>query len=76
MLRGKWERVSPRGIRPVDGRKENEENERVRGIYTLLSSNRAIDQQESAANNNVNKEVTIWILKKGGFCIFDPYLEI
>ena len=44
MMRGKCERVSPRGIRPVDGRKENEENERVRGIYTLLYSNRAIDQ--------------------------------
>ena len=36
MIRGKWERVSPWGIRPVDGRKENEENGRVRGIYTLL----------------------------------------
>ena len=36
MMRGKWERVSPRGTRPVDGRKENEENGRVRGIYTLL----------------------------------------
>ena len=44
MMRGKSERVSPRGIRPVDGRKKNEENERVRGIYTLLYSNRAIDQ--------------------------------
>ena len=44
MMRGKWESVLPRGIRPVDGRKENEENERVRGIYTLLYSNRAIDQ--------------------------------
>ena len=44
MMRGKWERVSPRGIRPVDGTKKNEENERVRGIYTLLYSNRAIDQ--------------------------------
>ena len=44
MMRGKWERVSPRGIRPVDGRKGNEENGRVRGIYTLLNSNRAIDQ--------------------------------
>ena len=44
MMRGKWERVSPRGIRPVDGRKVNEENEGVRGIYTLLYSNRAIDQ--------------------------------
>ena len=38
------ERVSPRGNRPVDGRKTNEENERVRGIYTLLYSNRVIDQ--------------------------------
>ena len=44
MIRGKWERVSPRGIRPVDGRKENEENERVRVNYTLLYSNRTIDQ--------------------------------
>ena len=44
MMRGKWERVSPRGIRPVDGRKENEENERVRCIYTLFYSNRVIDQ--------------------------------
>ena len=44
MMRGKWERVSPRGIRPVDGRKDNEENERVRGIYILLYSNRATDQ--------------------------------
>ena len=44
MMRGKWERVSPRGSRPVDGRKENEENERVRDIYTLLYSNRPIDQ--------------------------------
>ena len=43
-MRRKWERVSPRGIRPVDGRKANEENERVRGIYTLLYSNRVIDQ--------------------------------
>ena len=44
MMRGKWERVSPRGIRLVDGRKANEGNERVRGIYTLLCSNRVIDQ--------------------------------
>ena len=44
MMGGKWERVSPRGNRPVDGRKANEENERVRGIYTLLYSNRVIDQ--------------------------------
>ena len=36
MMRGKWERVSLRGIRPVDGKKENEENGRLRGIYTLL----------------------------------------
>ena len=44
MMRGKWERVWPRGIRPVDGRKVNEENERVWSILTLLYSNRAIDQ--------------------------------
>ena len=44
MMRGKWKRVSPRGIRPVDGRRANEEDERVRGIYTLLHSNRVIDQ--------------------------------
>ena len=36
MMRGNWERVSPRGTRPVDGRKEIEENGRVSGIYTLL----------------------------------------
>ena len=36
MIRGKWKRVSPGGIRPVDGRKANEKSERVRGIYTLL----------------------------------------
>ena len=44
MMRGKWERVPPQEIRPVDGRKANEGNERVRGIYTLLYSNRVIDQ--------------------------------
>ena len=45
-MKGKWKRVSRRGNRhrPVDGRKANEENERVRGIYTLLYSNRVIDQ--------------------------------
>ena len=36
MMREKCERISPRGTRPVDGRKENEKNGRVRGIYTLL----------------------------------------
>ena len=55
-MKGKWKRVSPRGNRPVDGRKANEENERARGIYTLIYSNRVIDQKESAANNNVNEE--------------------
>ena len=55
-MKGKWKRVSPRGNRPVDGRKANEENERVRGFYTLLYSNRIIDEKESAANNNVNEE--------------------
>ena len=55
MMRGKWERVSPRGIRPVDGRKKNEQSEKVRGIYTLLYSNRIIDQKESAASINVNE---------------------
>ena len=43
-MKGKWKSVSPRGNRPVGGRKANEENERVRGIYTLLYSNRVIDQ--------------------------------
>ena len=43
-MRGKWERVSPQGIRPVDGRNANEKYERVRGIYTLSYSNRVIDQ--------------------------------
>ena len=43
-MKGKWKKVSPRGNRPVDGRKANEENERVRGIYTLLYNNRVIDQ--------------------------------
>ena len=36
MIREKWERISLRGTRPVDGRKENEKNGKVRGIYTLL----------------------------------------
>ena len=35
MMRGNWERGSPRGTKPVDCRKENEENGRVRGFYTL-----------------------------------------
>ena len=43
-MKGKWQAVSPRRYRPVDGREENEENERVRGIYTVLYSNRVIDQ--------------------------------
>ena len=43
-MKGKWKRVAPRGNRPVDGGKANEENQRVRGIYTLLYSNRKIDQ--------------------------------
>ena len=43
-MKGKWKRVSPRANRPVDGRKANEENETVGGIYTLLYSNRVIDQ--------------------------------
>ena len=44
MMRGKWKRVSPRGIRSVDDRKASEWYERVRGIYTLLRRNRVIDQ--------------------------------
>ena len=44
MMRGKWKRVSLRGIRPVDGRKANEKYKKVRGICTLLYSNRVIDQ--------------------------------
>ena len=67
MMRGKWKTVAPRGIRPVGDRKANEENERVRGIYTLLYSNRVIDKEKSAANNNVNEERTVWILEKGRF---------
>ena len=43
-MKGKWTTVSPRENRPVDVRKANEENERVRGIYTLLYSKRVIDQ--------------------------------
>ena len=43
-MKGKWKKFSPRGNRSVDGRKTNEENERVRAIYTLLYSNRVIDQ--------------------------------
>ena len=43
-MKGKWKRVPPRGNRPVDGGKANEENERVRVIYTLLYNNRVIDQ--------------------------------
>ena len=43
-MKGKWKRVSPGGNRPVDGRKANEQIEGVRGIYTLLYSNRVIDQ--------------------------------
>ena len=43
-MKGKWKRVSARGKRPFDGRKANEENERVRGFYTLLYSNGVIDQ--------------------------------
>ena len=78
-MRGKWERVSHRGIRPVDGRKENEEYERVRGIYTLLYSNRAIDQKESAANegylvgsNSLNFEkgtVSAYLIRNSEFRI-------
>ena len=75
-MTGKWKRVSPRGTRPVGGRKENEENERVRGIYTLLYNNRVIDLQESAANNNAYEVGIVWILETDGFCIFNPYLEI
>ena len=55
-MKGKWKRVPARGKRPVDGRKANEENERVRGFYTLLYSNRVTDQKESNAKNNVNEE--------------------
>ena len=36
MMRGKWERVSPRVIRPVDGRKENEENESTGYLYPII----------------------------------------
>ena len=67
MMRGKWKRVSPRGIRPVDGRKKSEENEKVRGIYTLLYSNRAIDQEESAANEGYRSVAKVRFLKKGRF---------
>ena len=42
-MKGKRKRVSPQGNRPVDSREANEENERVRGTYTLLYSNRVID---------------------------------
>ena len=56
IMKGKWKRVSHRGNGPVDGRKTNEETERVRGIYTLLNSNQVIDQKKSAANNNVNEK--------------------
>ena len=79
MMRGKWEGVSPRRIRPVDGRKENEENERVRGIYTRLQSNRAIDQWDSAANegylvgsNSLNFEkgtVSAYLIRNSEFRI-------
>ena len=54
-MRRKWKRVSPRGNMLVGGSKRMNRM-RVLGIYTLLYSDRVIDQWENAANNNVNEE--------------------
>ena len=35
-MKGKWKRVPPRGNRPVDGGKANEENESTGYLYPVI----------------------------------------